>query len=254
MLQVHQFACLEDNYGYLIRDDVTGEAAAIDAPDAARILSEIDRMGWRLTQVLCTHWHTDHTGGVAALKAATGARIVGPCEVRRKSALEQEIGDGAVVAAGETWLDVLATPGHTAQHVCYVTRDRTAAFVGDTLFALGCGRVFEGSMMQMWDSLCRLAALPGETLIYCAHEYTEANAAFAVTVDRSPATAARAAAVAAARARGEWTVPSRLATEIATNPFLRAPALRPDLTPAEAFATLRKAKDQFQPPDPPQRN
>jgi hydroxyacylglutathione hydrolase len=246
-LVVHQFPCLDDNYGFLVRDDASGEVAAIDTPDADAILAELDRLGWRLTLILNTHWHPDHAGGNAALQAATGAIAVGPAEVRKIAPLDREVGHGDVVMLGETPLDVIDSGGHTLGHIVYHAPADGLLFAGDTLFPMGCGRLFEGTPEQMWDSLSRLVALPPQTIVYSAHEYTLANARFALSVDPDEAVAARAAAVAAAREAGLWTVPTTIGEELATNPFLRAPLLPASagLAPAAAFARVREAKDNF---------
>jgi hydroxyacylglutathione hydrolase len=249
-LAVHQFPCLSDNYGFLVRDEATGLAATIDTPDAAAILRELDRLGWKLALILNTHWHQDHAGGNAEVKAATGAEIVGPAEVRKISALDREVRGGNRVALGDTGFEVIESGGHTVGHITYYDAADRIAFVGDTLFALGCGRLFEGEPQQMWASLSRLAAMPDDTRVYCAHEYTASNARFALSVDDDPALKARAEAVFAARERGEPTVPTTIGLEKATNPFLRAPKLAPGLgAPAEpayqAFAAVRAAKDVF---------
>ena len=244
-ITVHQFACLDDNYGYLVRDDASGLAAAIDTPDAEAVLKAVKDTGWKLALILNTHWHPDHAGGNAAVKAATGCEIVGPREVTRIAPLDRAVGEGDEVRLGETLFRVIDTGGHTLGHISYYDdRDRTV-FVGDTLFALGCGRLFEGTAEQMWTSLSKLAALPDDTTVYCAHEYTASNARFALSVDNAPQVKARADQVFAARERGEWTVPTTIGAEKAANPFLRAPELRPDLPPAEAFGAIRAAKDDF---------
>jgi hydroxyacylglutathione hydrolase len=247
-ITIHQFPCLSDNYGFLVRDDATGQAACIDTPDAAAILRELNSLGWTLTHILNTHWHPDHAGGNAEIKAATGCTVVGPAEVERiGTAADQVVADGDVVMLGETTFAVLDTGGHTLGHVSYVDAADDVAFVGDTLFALGCGRLFEGTPQQMWTSLAKLTALPDQTAVYCAHEYTASNARFALSVDADPALKARADAIFAAREKGEWTVPTSIGLEKATNPFLRAPLLRPDIAdPAEAFGAVRAAKDSFQ--------
>jgi len=244
-LTVHQFPCLSDNYGFLVRDDATGKTATIDTPDADAILAQLDKLGWTLDFILNTHWHPDHAGGNAAIKAATGATIVGPQEVTRIAPLDREVVDGDVVELGETRFKVIDTGGHTLGHIAYHDAGDDIAFVGDTLFALGCGRLFEGTAEQMWGSLAKLTALPDATTVYCAHEYTASNARFALSVDDDPALKARADQVFAARERGEPTVPTSIGVEKATNPFLRAPLLRPDLEPAMAFAEIRAAKDGF---------
>ena len=244
-VDIHQFACLEDNYGYLLRDRATGCVAAIDVPDAKTLLTELRRLGWSLELIINTHWHRDHTGGNDEVRAATGAPVVGPREVARRSLLNRPVVDGDVIRLGETQIVAMACAGHTLGHLCYHVADDEVLFSGDVLFALGCGRLFEGTPAQMWASLSRLAALPGETRVYCAHEYTASNAAFATTVDDDPTVAARAAATFEQRARGAWTVPTTIALERATNPFLRAPLLRPELDAVEAFAAIRAAKDAF---------
>jgi hydroxyacylglutathione hydrolase len=237
-LTVHQFACLSDNYGFLIRDDASGKTACIDTPDAAAILAELKGLGWGLDLILNTHWHPDHAGGNAEIQAATGCQIVGPKEVTRIAPLDREVSGGEVVELGETRLTVIESGGHTLGHIAYHDPASGKAFVGDTLFALGCGRLFEGTAEQMWASLSRLAALPDDTKVYCAHEYTASNARFALSVDASPDLKARSEEIFAARARGEWTVPTTIGLEKATNPFLRAGS-------ADAFAAVRTAKDNF---------
>ena len=249
-LTVHQFPCLSDNYGFLARDEATGLAACVDTPEAGAILRELDKLGWKLALILNTHWHPDHAGGNAEIKAATGATIVGPAEVTRISALDREVRGGDHVMLGETRFEVLESGGHTLGHIAYYDADDRTAFVGDTLFALGCGRLFEGTPEQMWDSLQRLASLPDDTRVYCAHEYTASNARFALSVDDSDALRDRAEAVFAARERGEPTVPTTIGLEKATNPFLRAPQLAGRVgaegrADAQAFAAVRQAKDMF---------
>lgn len=245
-LTVHQFPCLSDNYGFLVRDEASGQVATIDTPDAEAILRELGGLGWGLDLILNTHWHPDHAGGNEALKKATGATIVGPSEVTRIAPLDRVVRGGDVVMLGETRFDVLDSGGHTLGHIVYHDAADHIAFVGDTLFALGCGRLFEGTAEQMWDSLSRVAGLPDDTTVYCAHEYTASNARFALSVDGDPALKARAEAVFAARERGEPTVPTTIGDEKATNPFLRAPLLRPNAaSPAQAFAEIRAAKDSF---------
>ncbi|MDZ4761357.1 MAG: hydroxyacylglutathione hydrolase [Alphaproteobacteria bacterium] len=250
---VHVFPCLSDNYGFLLHDPATGETACIDTPDASRILAEADARGWRITQIWNTHWHPDHAGGNDAVKAAAGCSIVGPRgEAHRIPTLERTLVEGDTVRLGALTARVLDTPGHTAGHIVYHLPDEAIAFVGDTLFALGCGRLFEGTPAQMWDSLGKLRALPPETVVYCAHEYTAANAAFALSVD--PGNAALrdyADGVAKKRSRGEPTIPTSIGAEIAANPFLRADA--PNLQkamghPGDAVATfgeIRERKNRF---------
>jgi hydroxyacylglutathione hydrolase len=249
-LDVHQFACLSDNYGYLIRDRATGKVATIDTPDAEAILAELAKLGWSLSLVMNTHWHPDHAGGNERLKAETGCEIVGPAEVRRIAPLDRELAEGDTVELGETRFKVIGVGGHTLGHIAYHDAADDIAFVGDTLFALGCGRVFEGDAAMMWGSLSKLAALPDQTTVYCAHEYTASNARFALSVDDDPALAARAKQVFAARERGEPTVPTTIGVEKATNPFLRAPVLARRMGLAgspdhEVFGAVRAAKDSF---------
>jgi hydroxyacylglutathione hydrolase len=249
-LTVHQFPCLEDNYGFLIRDEASGKTACIDTPDAKAILAELKMLGWKLDLILNTHWHPDHAGGNAEIQAATGAVSVGPQEVERLIPVDRVVAHGDQVELGETRLEVIDTGGHTLGHITYYDAADAIAFVGDTLFALGCGRLFEGTAQQMWASLQRLNALPDRTTVYCAHEYTASNARFALSVDDDPALKARAEQVFAAREKGQPTVPTTIGLEKATNPFLRAPRLaarvgaggKPD---AEAFGAVRAAKDGF---------
>lgn len=238
-IAVHLFPCLTDNYGFLIRDEATGMTAAIDTPDGERILAELETLGWgRLDVILNTHWHPDHTQGNAAIQAATGCRIVGPEEVRRAAPLDRVVAGGETVALGETVFEVTHTPGHTLGHVVFRSAADDVAFVGDTLFPLGCGRLFEGTPEQMWDSLQTLAAWPDATVLYGAHEYTAANARFALSLDDRPEMAAHAAEIFAQRDRGEPTEPTVLAVEKRFNPFLRA-------ADAADFAARRAAKDDF---------
>ena len=244
-ITIHQFPCLQDNYGFLVRDAASGMVASIDSPDADAITAAAQAQGWGIDLVLNTHWHPDHAGGNAALKDRFGALLIGPEEVQAHFPVDRVVGDGDHVDLGDTRFAVIATGGHTLGHICYHDPANGVAFVGDTLFPLGCGRLFEGTPQQMWTSLSRLAALPGDTVVYSAHEYTMANGRFALSVDGSAALAARMEAVEAARARDEPTVPTTIAAEIATNPFLRAPHLREGLAPADAFAEIRALKDVF---------
>jgi hydroxyacylglutathione hydrolase len=238
-LEIRLFPCLSDNYGFLIRDVATGHVATIDTPDAAAITAELERSGWgRLDMILNTHWHPDHTQGNAALKAAFGCEIVGPEEVRRAAPLDRVVAGGEVVRLGETVFEVSDAPGHTLGHVVYRSVADAQAFVGDVLFVLGCGRLFEGTPEQMWASLGVCASWPDETTVWCAHEYTAANARFTLSVDDRPETAERAEALFAMRARGEPTVPTTIGLERRFNPFVRA-------GDAAAFAALRAAKDGF---------
>ncbi|PZO01669.1 MAG: hydroxyacylglutathione hydrolase [Alphaproteobacteria bacterium] len=238
-LDVRLFPCLSDNYGLLVRDAGTGTVAAIDTPDAEAILADLEASGWgRLDLILNTHWHPDHTQGNARLKAETGCQIVGPEEVRRVSALDRVVRGGDTVMLGQTALAVFDTPGHTLGHIVYHAAAEGQAFVGDVLFPLGCGRLFEGTPEQMWDSLQTIAAWPDETVIWSAHEYTAANARFALSLDDRPEMAEHAARIFAAREASQPTVPTTLAVEKTFNPFLRA------ANPA-GFAERRAAKDGF---------
>ncbi|MFN4288713.1 MAG: hydroxyacylglutathione hydrolase [Brevundimonas sp.] len=238
-LEILQFPCLIDNYGFLVRCPGTGVVASIDAPEAEAVIAALDQTGWgRLDLILNTHWHGDHTGGNGALHALFGCEILGPEEVRRAAPLDRALAHGDEVRVGEVRFQVLATPGHTLGHIVYRCMDEPLAFVGDTLFALGCGRLFEGTAAQMFESLRLTDAWPGETRIYCAHEYTLSNARFALSVDERPEMKAHADAINALRASDQPTVPTTLAVERRFNPFLRADS-------AEAFAALRAAKDSF---------
>jgi hydroxyacylglutathione hydrolase len=249
-LIVHQFPCLEDNYGYLVREESSGHVACIDTPDARRILEELQRLNWRLTHVLNTHWHPDHAGGNAEIKQATNCIIVGPQEVTKIAPIDQLVEDGHSFQFDATRMEVMGVGGHTLGHIAYYAPAERMAFVGDVLFPMGCGRLFEGTPEQMWNSLKRIAALPGDTTVYSAHEYTAGNARFALTVDDIPEVRARANEVFSARQRGEPTVPTTIDLERATNPFLRAPQIAArlgmhGLSDADAFAHVRKAKDSF---------
>jgi hydroxyacylglutathione hydrolase len=253
-LQIHQFPCLSDNYGVLVHDPDADVTASIDTPEAAAVERALAATGWRLTHILNTHHHHDHTGGNLELKERTGCTIVGPRgEAAKVPGLDVAVGDGDSYRFGTREARIIETPGHTLGHIAYHFAGDRVAFVGDTLFALGCGRVFEGTPAQMWASLSKLMALPADTTIYCGHEYTQANARFAVTVDpANEALARRAAEIADLRARGEPTVPTTLAAELATNPFLRAddPDIRAhlgmaDADPVEVFAEIRRRKDNF---------
>jgi len=245
-LSIRQFPCLVDNYGFLVRDDATGQVAAIDTPDAEAILADLDASGWgRLDCIYNTHWHPDHAGGNARLKEVTGCTIIGPQEVTRIAPLDQAVAGGDEVRLGETTFRILDVGGHTLGHIAWWSPEAGAAFVGDSLFVLGCGRMFEGTPEQFWAGLQRLAALPPETTVHCAHEYSEANARFALSVDDDPAVTARAEVIFSLRQRGLPTVPTTIGLERATNPFLRAPDLRPGLDAVAAFADIRAAKDGF---------
>ena len=247
MLQIHQFPCLSDNYGFLVHDPATGATASIDSPDADEILRQAEAKGWRITDVWNTHWHPDHAGGNAAIKERTGAKVTGPAEVERiGQAPDHVVDEGAVIALGSAKARVLNVGGHTLQHIAYVFDNDGVAFVGDALFAMGCGRMFEGTAEQMWTSLSKLAALPEATTLYCAHEYTLSNARFALAVDGgNAALKARVLEVEKLRAENKPTVPMTLKAEKETNPFLRAPLIIPNVPAWQAFADLRGQKDNF---------
>jgi len=252
MLQIHQFPCLSDNYGFLIHDTESGATAAIDTPDAGEILHQADAKDWRVTDIWNTHWHPDHAGGNAAIKEKTGALVTGPGEVERIGASPDRVVDeGDVVTLGSLSARVLNVGGHTLGHIAYVFDDEKVAFVGDALFSMGCGRLFEGTPQQMWTSLQKIASLPDDATLYCAHEYTQSNARFAVTVDQgNTALKERVAEVERLRAANRPTVPMNLQLEKATNPFLRAPLLKeaiamPNAQDWEAFAEIRSRKDNF---------
>lgn len=247
-LTVHQFPCLSDNYGFVVRDEASGKVAAIDTPDAAAYIAELNRLGWTLDLILNTHWHPDHAGGNAALKDRYGCNVVGPAEVTQLTPVDREVTHGDCVALGDTRFDVIDTGGHTLGHVSFHDAASGTVFVGDTLFTLGCGRMFEGTPPQFARSLARLATLPEETTVYCAHEYTASNLAFALSVDDGAALAARAEELRPRIAAGEPTVPTTIGAERATNPFLHPQALRiaaDAVDAADAFRIVREAKDNF---------
>lgn len=237
-MEIVRIPVLADNYVWLAHDG--DETAAIDPAVAEPVLAAAAERGWTITQILNTHWHPDHVGGNAAIVAATGAKVTGPAgEAARIPGIERAVGEGDAVRVGNAVGRVLDVGGHTAGHIAYVFDDEGVLFPGDTLFALGCGRLFEGTPEQMFASLAKLKVLPEATKVYCAHEYTQSNARYAVTAEPdNAALKARAAAIDAARARGEATVPSTIGEELATNPFLRAASV------AE-FAARRAAKDSF---------
>lgn len=252
---IHQFLCLKDNFGVLVHDPATGATAAIDAPEAAPILAALAEKDWRLTDILATHHHADHVQGIGGLKARFPlARVIGP---RREAAkisapLDVAIGEGESVGVGSLEAAAMEVPGHTSGHVAYWFKRQGVAFTGDTLFAMGCGRGFEEPAAVLFHSLMKLAALPAETQVYCGHEYTLANARFALTVDPdNPDLRKRAEQVALQREAGELTLPTTIALERATNPFLRAgdPRIQanvgmPGAEPAVVFAELRERKNR----------
>jgi hydroxyacylglutathione hydrolase len=252
---VQQFLCLTDNYGVLLHDSSTGSTASIDAPEAGPIFAALDEKGWRLTHLLVTHHHFDHVQATPELKARfPSLKIIGPAkDAARIGFLDSLVGEGDVVRVGSLAARVIETPGHTIGHIAYHFEEDALAFCGDTLFSLGCGRAFEAPYAVLWTSLLKLAALPGETEVYCGHEYTQANARFALTIEPdNPALKARAEQVARLRAEKRPTLPTTIAAELAENPFLRAekPSVQAAVgmegaDPEEVFAELRARKDRF---------
>lgn len=251
-LEVHQFPCLSDNYGYLLHDPDSGETACIDTPDAAKYLKQAEAKGWRITQIWNTHWHPDHAGGNEAIKAATGCTITAPAgDAAKIAGIDRQVGQGDVVMLGAHEARVIDVGGHTLGHIAYHLPGSDIAFVGDSVFALGCGRMFEGTAPQFWESLLRIKDLPPATKLYCAHEYTTSNLRFALHADpENAALAEYGEEIARLRAEDLPTVPARLGRELATNPFLRAddPAMQARWGGGNAvktFAALRSAKDSF---------
>nr|WP_230975454.1 hydroxyacylglutathione hydrolase [Acetobacter garciniae] len=239
-MQIHAIPVLSDNYAWLLHDSTEGTTAIVDPGEAGPVERAIELRGGRLDLILLTHHHHDHTGGTQALRERYGARVIGPAsEQDRMPRLDEAVRDGDSVAVGASMGRVIATPGHTLGHVCYYFSDPPVLFCGDTLFSLGCGRLFEGTAAQMFDSLHRLDTLPPETLVCCGHEYTLSNSAFARHVDPdNAALRSRIETVRRLRHDGQPTVPSTLEIERATNPFLRAPDI-------QTFARLRAEKDNF---------
>jgi hydroxyacylglutathione hydrolase len=239
-MEIVRIPALSDNYIWLVHEPVSGETAVVDPAVAEPVLEEAERRGWRITQIWNTHWHPDHTGGNAAIKAAAGAFVTAPAaEAARIPTMDRGVREGDQVTLGPIEARVIEVPAHTAGHIAYHLPGEATIFVGDTMFAMGCGRLFEGTAEQMYANLQRLAALPADTKVYCAHEYTASNGRFALTVEPdNRALVSRMAAVERARADGEATVPTTIALERETNPFVRA-------THVEEFAERRRGKDNF---------
>ena len=252
--EIRLFPCLSDNFGYLIHDPETKATASIDAPEAAPIIEALEREGWTLTDILITHHHHDHVGGVAELKQKYKCRVVAPHDKSSKIAnVDLRTGQGDIVKVGSLLARVLETPGHTLDHVSYVFDNDKALFAADTLFSIGCGRVFEGSYPMMWDSLLKLRALPDDFKLYCGHEYTAANIRFARTIEPdNAALATREAQVKQQIAQNEPTIPVTIGNEKLANPFLRAdlPEVAAGIgmtgkAAAQVFAEIRARKNKF---------
>jgi hydroxyacylglutathione hydrolase len=254
-MSVHQYLCLNDNYGALVHDPATGATACVDVPEAGPTFAALADRGWNLSDLLITHHHADHIQGVPELKAKIpNLRIWGPAkDAARIPFLDHQVEEGEYARVGSLAAKVIETPGHTLGHIAYHFEEDEIAFCGDTLFSLGCGRVFETPYAVMWSSLAKLAALPGETQVYCGHEYTEANGRFAVTIEPdNPILQARITEVARLRGERRPTLPTTIAAELAANPFLRVeePAIQAAVgmagaEPAAVFAELRVRKDRF---------
>lgn len=250
MLEVYQFPCRSDNFGVLIHDPEADASAAIDAPEAGAIRAALREKGWPLTHILVTHNHPDHTAGIDALKRETGCAVAGPAK-GRISGVDTPLSEGDGYAFGSHEAQVMETPGHTLDHIVYWFEDAGLLFAGDTLFSLGCGRVFEGTPAQMWTSLQKLMRLPRDTQVYCGHEYTLANAEFALTVESgNESLQERAAQVRRLREAGRATLPTTIGQELDTNPFLRPDSLEirrtlgmEDAADAEVWAKIRHRKD-----------
>ena len=252
--KTHQFPCLSDNFGVLIHDPATGATASIDAPEAAPIEAALRETGWTLSDILVTHHHADHTVGIAELKARHKCRVIGPRgEADKIADLDETYGGGDTVNVGSLVARVIDTPGHTAGHISLVFDEDKIAFVGDTLFSIGCGRVIEGTPAQMWESLLKLRALPDDVMFFCGHEYTQANVKFALTIEpENSALIARARDVDELREKGKPTLPATLGAEKAANCFLRAdvPSVAAAVgmagkPAAEVFAEIRARKNKF---------
>lgn len=253
MLELVTIPCLKDNYAFLIHDASSGATAVVDVPEAGPILDALDARGWTLTHVLLTHHHWDHIDGLPGLMVGPEVAVIGAAaDAHRLPPLTQAVAEGDTIHVGNAEARIFDVSGHTVGHIAFWFPDSALLFTGDSLMAMGCGRIFEGTPAQMWQSLSKLAALPDATLVCSGHEYTEGNVRFARTLDEPPALIERMDRVARARASGLPTVPSTMAEERATNPFLRAsdPALKKslglgDATDAEVFATIRARKDNF---------
>lgn len=254
MVEVHVVPALTDNYINILHDAAQGITVVVDPGEAGPVRAFLAERGWRLTHILATHHHGDHIGGITDLRADSHATLIGPkAEMERIPEMDATYGEGDRFTLGSQTVHVFDTPGHTRGHCAFFFEQAGLLFSGDTLFSLGCGRLFEGTPAQMWDSLSKLRALPPETLIYCGHEYTASNARFALSIDPDNlALKARAEEVAALRAKGLPTIPARLSDELAANPFLRAddPVLAAHFgltgaPHASIFAAVRKAKDEF---------
>jgi len=251
--EIRSFTCLSDNFGYLIHDPATQATASIDAPEAAAIIRALEHEGWTLTDILVTHHHHDHVGGIAELKQKYGCRVVAPHDQTTAIAnVDLRVGNGDVVKIGDLLARVLETPGHTLDHISYVFDADKALFAADTLFSIGCGRVFEGTYPMMWESLLKLRALPDDFSLYCGHEYTASNVKFALNVEPdNPALQARAEEVTRLRAGNKPTIPSLLGEEKKANVFMRAddPAVAIKLrmkgaSAADVFGELRERKNK----------
>lgn len=253
-LETIVFPCLSDNYGFLLRCSDTGKTACVDTPDAQEISQQVERRGWGLDYILNTHHHPDHTGGNAALKRKYGATIIGPkAEQDRIPQIDIAVSEGDHIMLGQCRATIWDTPAHTAGHINYYFQNEVAIFVGDTLFALGCGRLFEGTAGQMWVAMARYNALPEATKVYCAHEYTLSNAKFARTIESGNSDLVEYIAGAKAkRADNIPTVPTTIGAEMAANPFMRADkdavARAVNLAgaaPADVLGEVRRRKDSF---------
>jgi hydroxyacylglutathione hydrolase len=247
------FLCLKDNFGVLLHDPASGATAAIDAPEAPPIAQALKMTGWRLTDILVTHHHADHTAGIPELKQQHRCRVVAPAKGGDIPLVDQTVSEGQTVKVGGLEARVLETPGHTLDHIAYHFAGEGVAFVGDTLFSIGCGRVIEGTPEMLWRSLLKLRALPDDTRVYCGHEYTQANIRFAKTIEpNNPALEARADEVDWLVSHGTPTIPVTIGAEKAANPFLRADRSEvaaavgmPGRKPEEVFTEIRARKNKF---------